>query len=107
MRVQGTCNVLTAEHPFLLTPARAFMRRPSPLAASRDCRRRLGLLWCRGQDEHRLTPSPPPSFPTPCCGLQAVSKSLSSFENRRSMPAAWRGLRDEVLSKESGIPGCV
>ena len=31
----------------------------------------------------------------------------SSFENRKSLPAAWRGLRDEALSECSGIPGCV
>lgn len=30
-----------------------------------------------------------------------------SFENRRSLPAAWRGLRDEALSTASGIPDCV
>lgn len=37
--------------------------------------------------------------------VQAVSKTSSSFENRRDMPAAWRGLRDEKLSEVSGIPG--
>lgn len=31
----------------------------------------------------------------------------ASFENRRSMPAAWRGIRDATLSDASGIPGCV
>ena len=29
------------------------------------------------------------------------------FESRKALPAAWRGLRDEELSKESGIDGCV
>lgn len=29
------------------------------------------------------------------------------FESRKALPAQWRGLRDEELSKESGIPGCV
>ena len=37
--------------------------------------------------------------------IQAVSVSPGSFENRLSLPAAWQGLRDEELSKESGIPG--
>lgn len=37
--------------------------------------------------------------------VQAVSVSASSFENRKSLP--WKGLRDEALSKESGIEGCV
>jgi uncharacterized UPF0160 family protein len=39
--------------------------------------------------------------------IQAVSKAAGSFENRKSMPAAWCGLRDDQLSKLSGIPGCV
>jgi uncharacterized UPF0160 family protein len=39
--------------------------------------------------------------------LQAVSKTPSSFENRRSMPEPWRGLRDAELSAKCGIPGCV
>lgn len=39
--------------------------------------------------------------------MQAVSTSAASFENRRSLPAAWRGIRDDALSQLSGIPGCV
>lgn len=39
--------------------------------------------------------------------VQAVSKSAGGFENRRSLRAAWRGLRDEQLSTTSGIAGCV
>ncbi|KAG1677809.1 hypothetical protein FOA52_008573 [Chlamydomonas sp. UWO 241] len=39
--------------------------------------------------------------------IQAVSESASSFKNRRNMPAAWCGLRDDKLSEVSGIPGCV
>ena len=39
--------------------------------------------------------------------IQAVSVSATSFDNRRSMPSAWRGLRDEKLSEVAGIPGCV
>ena len=31
----------------------------------------------------------------------------ASFESRKSLPVAWRGLRDEALSEVSGIPGCV
>ena len=30
-----------------------------------------------------------------------------SFENRKSLPEAWRGVRDENLSNVAGIPGCV
>ncbi|GLC55870.1 hypothetical protein PLESTB_001038000 [Pleodorina starrii] len=39
--------------------------------------------------------------------VQAVSVGPGSFENRRSLPAAWRGVRDDALSAVSGIPGCV
>lgn len=39
--------------------------------------------------------------------VQAVSVSAGSFENRKSLPKEWQGLRDEQLSQLSGIPGCV
>lgn len=39
--------------------------------------------------------------------MQAVSVSPDSFQSRKPLPAQWRGLRDDDLSKESGIPGCV
>lgn len=39
--------------------------------------------------------------------VQAVSVASGSFENRRSLPAAWRGVRDDALSELSGIPGCI
>jgi uncharacterized UPF0160 family protein len=39
--------------------------------------------------------------------VQAVAKSTDSFESRKAMPEAWRGIRDQVLSEASGIPGCV
>lgn len=29
------------------------------------------------------------------------------FESRKALPAQWRGLRDDELSKEAGIPGCI
>lgn len=29
------------------------------------------------------------------------------FESRKPLPSQWRGLRDDELSKESGIPGGV
>ncbi|KAG6842634.1 hypothetical protein C0991_000161 [Blastosporella zonata] len=37
--------------------------------------------------------------------VQAVPVSSQSFESRKALPEAWRGLRDEELSKVSGIPG--
>ncbi|KAL9303310.1 hypothetical protein ACSQ67_020573 [Phaseolus vulgaris] len=39
--------------------------------------------------------------------VQAVAVSPDSFESRKALPSQWRGLRDEELSKEVGIPGCV
>ena len=39
--------------------------------------------------------------------IQAVPASSSSFESRKALPAAWRGLRDQALSDATGAPGCV
>lgn len=39
--------------------------------------------------------------------IQCVPQSTDSFENRKSLPEAWRGVRDAELSKVSGIPGGV
>jgi len=39
--------------------------------------------------------------------VQCVTKNGSAFENRRSLPEPWRGLRDEELSKVSGIEDCI
>jgi len=39
--------------------------------------------------------------------VQAVSVTPSSFESRKPLPPAWRGLRYEELSRVVGIPGCV
>ncbi|XP_013379722.1 UPF0160 protein MYG1, mitochondrial [Lingula anatina] len=39
--------------------------------------------------------------------VQCVSVRLGSFENRLSLLEAWRGVRDDELSKLSGIPDCI
>lgn len=39
--------------------------------------------------------------------IRAVSLEPGSFENRKGLPEAWRGVRDEELSKVSGVPGCI
>ncbi|KAL3499162.1 hypothetical protein ACH5RR_038255 [Cinchona calisaya] len=39
--------------------------------------------------------------------VQAVAVSPDRFESRKALPAQWRGLRDDELSKLVGIPGCV
>jgi len=39
--------------------------------------------------------------------VQAIPVSPESFESRKPLPEAWRGLRDEQLSEVTGIPGGV
>jgi uncharacterized UPF0160 family protein len=39
--------------------------------------------------------------------IQAVPPSAGSFEQRKGLPAAWRGLRDDALSAAAGVPGGV
>lgn len=39
--------------------------------------------------------------------IRAVSVSSDSFENRKGLPEAWRGVRDQDLSGVAGIDGCV
>lgn len=39
--------------------------------------------------------------------IRAVSVSGDSFENRKGLPEAWRGVRDQDLSGVAGIRGCV
>lgn len=39
--------------------------------------------------------------------IRAVGLEPGSFENRKGLPEAWRGVRDEGLSKVSGVPGSV
>lgn len=73
------------------------------------------------------TPIPPPSSPTkdqhkhqvlyvlypesatPSAKwrIQAVPTNKESFESRKPLPEAWRGLRDEELSAKSGVKGAV
>lgn len=39
--------------------------------------------------------------------ISTVPLTSSSFENRKPLPEKWRGLRDDALSKETGVEGCV
>lgn len=39
--------------------------------------------------------------------IRSVSRESGSFENRKDLPDAWKGVRDEELSKVSGVPGGV
>jgi uncharacterized UPF0160 family protein len=37
--------------------------------------------------------------------VQAVPVSSESFDSRKALPEAWRGLRGEELSEKSGVEG--
>jgi len=39
--------------------------------------------------------------------IRAVSQENGGFENRKDLPDAWKGVRDEQLDQVSGIQGCV
>jgi len=39
--------------------------------------------------------------------IQCVPERAGSFISRKPLPEAWRGVRDEALSKLSGIDGCI
>ena len=39
--------------------------------------------------------------------VQAIPVSPESFESRKALPEPWRGIRDDELSRLSGIEGCV
>ncbi|KAG7099251.1 hypothetical protein E1B28_001114 [Marasmius oreades] len=39
--------------------------------------------------------------------VQAVPVSPDSFESRKALPEKWRGVRDDELSKISGVDGCI
>ncbi|CCH41555.1 hypothetical protein BN7_1096 [Wickerhamomyces ciferrii] len=39
--------------------------------------------------------------------ISTVPITSASFDNRKPLPENWRGLRDDALSKESGVEGCV
>lgn len=39
--------------------------------------------------------------------IQAVPVEEGSFDSRKKLPAPWRGLRDDDLSKHLDLPGCI
>ena len=39
--------------------------------------------------------------------IRAVSAEAGGFENRKDLPDAWKGVREDELSKISGVPGCI
>ena len=39
--------------------------------------------------------------------IQAVPVDPTSFDSRKKLPEAWRGVRDEALSVLVGVPGAI
>lgn len=39
--------------------------------------------------------------------IQAVAVGPGSFDSRKALPEAWRGIRDDDLSTITGVPGCI
>jgi uncharacterized UPF0160 family protein len=39
--------------------------------------------------------------------VQAVPQSPNSFLTRKGLPEPWRGVRDDALSKLTGVEGCI
>ncbi|CAO0792251.1 unnamed protein product [Mucor circinelloides] len=49
----------------------------------------------------------PESSPEGNWRIQCVPLRPEGFENRKSLPEAWRGFRDDELSRISGVDGCI
>lgn len=49
----------------------------------------------------------PESSPEGNWRIQCVPLRSEGFENRKSLPEAWRGFRDDELSRISGVDGCI
>ncbi|GAN09755.1 metal-dependent protein hydrolase [Mucor ambiguus] len=49
----------------------------------------------------------PESSPEGNWRIQCVPLRPEGFENRKSLPEAWRGFRDDELSRISGVEGCI
>ncbi|KAI8642725.1 metal-dependent protein hydrolase [Parasitella parasitica] len=49
----------------------------------------------------------PESSPEGNWRIQCVPLRPEGFENRKSLPEAWRGFRDDELSRISGVNGCI
>ena len=79
--------------------------------------RKQGLPWhdhlYKIEDEQRetgvtlYTLFPENGEPDSKWRVRAVSRSSEGFELRKPLPEKWRGVRDEDLSKVTGIDGCV
>jgi uncharacterized UPF0160 family protein len=57
------------------------------------------MSWCPACPAH--------AFPGALLALQCVPPGPGSFDQRKSMPDSWKGLRDDALSAACGVPGGV
>ncbi len=48
-----------------------------------------------------------PRFGSPNWNVSCMHKATHGFENRKSFPESWAGLRDEELANETGVPDAV
>ena len=69
-----------------------------------DCEEKLGK---EGEVLYVLYPEDGSTRESGKWRIQAAPVDTESFAQRKSLPEPWRGLRDDALSKESGIDGCV
>ena len=69
-----------------------------------DCEEKLGK---EGEVLYVLYPEDGSTRESGKWRIQAAPVDTNSFAQRKSLPEPWRGLRDDKLSKESGVDGCV
>jgi uncharacterized UPF0160 family protein len=67
------------------------------------------LEEAEGENEQKVLYVLYPEKPAPDSKwrIQAVPLTKDSFQSRKPLPEAWRGVRDEELSEKTGIPGGV
>ncbi|KAK4513729.1 F-box domain-containing protein [Mucor velutinosus] len=68
-----------------------------------DLEKERGLM----EDKSVLYVLYPESSPEGNWRIQCVPLRPEGFENRKSLPEAWRGFRDDELSRISGVDGCI
>ncbi|KAL9543215.1 hypothetical protein MBANPS3_008226, partial [Mucor bainieri] len=68
-----------------------------------DLEKERGLV----EDKSVLYVLYPESSPEGNWRIQCVPLRPEGFENRKSLPEAWRGFRDDELSRISGVDGCI
>ena len=108
-RGRATCTTSkTSDAPLARTTRRCCTScTATPVANGTDAGARSGGVTQAPASTHSRPVYPYPGAPLLRRRIQCVSTSSSSFENRKSLPQPWCGLRGEELSTASGIPGGV